>query len=82
MDDPTSDIFSTIDDSTLPDEDIYRHSPDRSSDKDDGKDQAKGGWRGLSALKAQASMQDKLLQRSVPSSAPIQHPVVATPSSR
>lgn len=65
MDDSTSDIFNTVDES-LPDDDVFGHSRDKSSEKGDGKGQDKGGWRGLSALKAQASMQDKLLEKSVP----------------
>lgn len=65
MDDITSEIFNPIDESTLPDDDVYGPSREKSSERDDGKDQSKGGWRGLSALKAQASMQDKLLEKSV-----------------
>lgn len=64
MDDASSDIFDTVDESTLPYEDTPG-SPGKPSEKDDGKDQSRRGWRGLSALKAQASMQDKLLEKSV-----------------
>lgn len=57
------DVFSTIDESTFSGEDtpVKGQFPD----KDDGKDQKKRGWRGLSAFKAQASMQDKLLEKCV-----------------
>lgn len=58
------DIFNTIDESTFFGEDAQGQG--NSPGKDDGKDQKKRGWRGLSALKAQASMQDKLLEKSVP----------------
>lgn len=65
MDETTSDIFNTVNEPALTDDDTYSSSRDKSSEKEDGKHQGKGGWRGLSALKAQASMQDKLLEKSV-----------------
>ncbi|KAF3761090.1 peroxisomal Pex24-like protein [Cryphonectria parasitica EP155] len=58
MDDATSDILNAVDESTLQDGDVLQ-----SPEKDDGKDKSKSRWRGLSALKAQASMQDKLLEK-------------------
>lgn len=65
MDDLSSNILNSMFES-LPAEDPARSpSRDRSSEHDDGKSHAKGGWRGLSALKAQASMQDKLLEKYV-----------------
>lgn len=64
MDTPTEDFLNALEEPILSGDDTTEAnstSPEQSN-KNDGK---KRGWRGLSALKAQASLQDKLLERSV-----------------
>lgn len=59
--DPAEDILNALDDSTISGDDTTgtgNTSPE--SRRNVGK---KSGWRGLSAFKAQASMQDKLLEK-------------------
>lgn len=63
MDVPAEDILNALDESNLSGDDTTgtgTTSPE--SKKGHGN---KRGWRGLSAFKAQASMQDKLLERYV-----------------
>lgn len=62
MDDSVTDILNVIDASTLSGSDAA-HSPEQLRDKEHGKNQSGRRWGGLSALKAQASMQDKLLEK-------------------
>lgn len=61
-DSTTADIFNIIDDLGISGSDAAQ-SPEKILENDDGKDKGKRRWRGLSALKAQASMQDKLLEK-------------------
>ncbi|PSR89045.1 integral peroxisomal membrane peroxin-domain-containing protein [Coniella lustricola] len=57
MDETVSDIFNATDD-TIPHDGDLQHA-----ENEDGKRSKKSRWRGLSALKAQATMQDKLLEK-------------------
>lgn len=59
MDDATPDVFGMMDESTMNDSDV------QTPEMDDGKEPRKRRWRGLSALKGQAGVQDKLLEKSV-----------------
>ncbi|KAJ4396013.1 Peroxisome size and maintenance regulator [Gnomoniopsis smithogilvyi] len=64
MDDSMADILDAIDASTMSGSDVAQ-SPDLSSDKSHSQSPGKYRWRSLSALKAQASMQDKLLEKLI-----------------
>ncbi|CAN8106490.1 unnamed protein product [Discula destructiva] len=61
----TADILNIIDDDLAISGSDAAQSPKKSSEHDDAKDVVKRRWSGLSALKAQASMQDKLLERLI-----------------
>lgn len=63
MDESVTDILDAIDASTLSGSDAAQSSENPSASKDNEKTQGQRKWRGLSALKAQASMQDKLLEK-------------------
>lgn len=62
MEAPAEDTLNALDDANLSggDDDTTGNASPQSK-RDDGK--KSGGWRGLSAFKAQASMQDKLLEK-------------------
>lgn len=62
MDDSVADILDAIDASTLSGLEAAQ-SPEKFPEKSDAQNRGKRSWRGLSALKAQASMQDKLLEK-------------------
>lgn len=59
---PTADIFNIIDDLAMSGSDAPQ-SPENTPETNDGSGKGKHRWSGLSALKAQASMQDKLLEK-------------------
>lgn len=63
MDDSVADdILDAIDASTMSGLDVAQ-SPDILSEKNKAQSPGKPRWRSLSALRAQASMQDKLLEK-------------------
>lgn len=61
MDAPAEDILNALDESNLSGDDTTGTGTTSPESKRDGS--KKRGWRGLSAFKAQASMQDKLLEK-------------------
>lgn len=62
MDHPVADSLDTMDASKLSGSDAAQ-SPGINFDMENVQSSGKRRWRGLSALKAQASMQDKLLEK-------------------
>lgn len=62
MDASMTDILEAIDASTLSGSDTTQNA-EKPRDDSSTQSPSKSRWRGLSALKAQASMQDKLLEK-------------------